>query len=473
MQNKELNNYFKIQCKKLENDTIPYEYEDIYDSFNKDEYPFAGKFFAIWHKRINDCFELLNQYISQGWTYFHADKSRQLMSVFNEILSISNRLEKYGISFNKDYQSLIDECFTFLAPRGSTIPNSFEIIELLYIPIFYENGKNINHTFMKNIKLIGEGSYAKVYKYTDENYNTKFAYKELNTNATAKEFERFRQEYNIMKSNPYPYVLTTYSFFEKQRMYIMEYMDCNLKKYIEKNNSKLDFKTRKSITLQLLKGIAFLHSKGILHRDISYNNILLSTYEDVVVVKLCDFGLAKDEQNQITSKKTSIKGTYIDPTLASFGSYNEQNEIYSLGFMIWYIFTGKENFDSDNTVLSNIVEKCITVKIEERYKSVKAVLNDIIRLKSINSLDNDNFSNDINAIKNNIISYLASYSANELPDVCEALGLKPGTTEEAYKSKASYVRKRLYSLDGNNIAVLVKKIKDNLGDDVNNYSIEE
>jgi len=59
----------------------------------------------------------------------------------------------------------------------------------------------------------------------------------------------------------------------------MEHCDYTLKKYIEKNNPSLTPNKRKKIILQFLFGLYYLHTKKILHRDISYNNVLIKEYE--------------------------------------------------------------------------------------------------------------------------------------------------------------------------------------------------
>ena len=95
----------------------------------------------------------------------------------------------------------------------------------------------------------------------------------------------------------------------------MEYMDLTLYKYINQNNSKLTIKKRKGICRQILKAFKYIHSKGIFHRDISPNNILVKTYEDIDVIKISDFGLIKIPDSQLTSMWTEFKGSFNDPSL--------------------------------------------------------------------------------------------------------------------------------------------------------------
>lgn len=152
---------------------------------------------------------MMNSYIISNYSYFHADKSRD---VINVIFSVSEFIEKfkhtpYEFSLDDEYLNKLDQCSRFLETRGSTIPEGFGNITLVYRPIFiytnqYFKKENKNY----KLKLIGEGAYANVYTYIDEEYSCKFALKKLKTNATSKDFERFKREYDLMKKYKYPYI---------------------------------------------------------------------------------------------------------------------------------------------------------------------------------------------------------------------------------------------------------------------------
>ena len=130
--------------------------------------------------------------------------------------------------------------------------------------------------------------------------------------------------------------------------YVMEYMDFTLDEYISKNNASMSYLQRKGIGQQILKAFEYIHSKDRLHRDISPKNILLKQYDDVMVVKIADFGLVKIPDSSLTTVNTEFKGYFNDPSLIldGFDTYNTLHETFALTRIIYYVLTGKTNTDT-------------------------------------------------------------------------------------------------------------------------------
>ncbi len=252
-----------------------------------------------------------------------------------------------------------------------------EKIELFYAhPIFIKNNtvkiKHPNNDINYNLIQIGEGSYALTYKYHDDFYDRNFVVKKAKKNLSEKELKRFRQEFEIMKSLNSPYIVDVYSYNDDNNSYIMEYMDFTLDKYLKLNNDKISSGIRKSIILQLLKACKYLYEKGYLHRDLSPTNVLIKKYDDVLVVKIADFGLAKNPNNQLTTVNTEFKGVFNDPNLKleGFNNYSMMHEIYALTMLIYFISTGKTNTTKiDDIKLKQFVQKGLGYNAN-RYKSV-------------------------------------------------------------------------------------------------------
>lgn len=177
--------------------------------------------------------------------------------------------------------------------------------------------------------------------------------------------------------------MEVYRYNEDRNEYKMEFCDETLRRYISTRNSTLKIGARKRIALQFLYGINYLHMKGYLHRDISLQNVLLKVFDDgVVLVKLSDFGLVKDKASDFTRTKSEMRGTIRDPLLGNFKDYIGLNEIYSIGWVLSYIFTGREALKSGTDEVSRIIQKCVVLDLSQRYQDVLSVVADIERLSA-------------------------------------------------------------------------------------------
>ncbi len=134
---------------------------------------------------------------------------------------------------------------------------SRDLISIYVKPIFKTSKsiviKNANKDRVYDIKQIGEGSYANVYKYKDTFYNRNFIIKRAKKDLSEKELLRFKREYEEMKELSSPYILEVYRYLEDKNEYIMEYMDYTLDSYIAKSNTKLSDFQRKGIAQQVLR----------------------------------------------------------------------------------------------------------------------------------------------------------------------------------------------------------------------------
>ncbi len=167
----------------------------------------------------------------------------------------------------------------------------------------------------------------------------------------------------------------------------MEYMDYTLYDYIQKNNSKLSNSQRKMISSQVIKAFGYIYSKGLLHRDINPKNVLLKEYDDVIVVKICDFGLVKIPVSGLTTVNTEFKGYFNDPSLVveGFDSYNISHETYALTRLLFFVMTGKINVDNiKNGMLKAFVEKGLNTDRGKRFLSIEELAQGFRELDSVN-----------------------------------------------------------------------------------------
>jgi serine/threonine-protein kinase len=358
-------------------DSLSNEFEDLYESISNEK---LRALFSTLHTRVVNLFDSMNHRLptKDCSSHFWADPSRELIQAIEIIGALERSLKKSEFSFAVDeyYREKIAFCKTFLSKSGgSAIPPNTEKMELYYtIPIFslqrsivIENQKNIS-----DLKLIGEGSYAQVFKYFDKFYIKTFALKRAKIDLTPKELERFRREYKQMSGLNSPYVLEVFGYNEANKEYVMEFMDGPLDKYISKNNGKLLFQERLKLGLQIIRAFMYIHSKNILHRDISPKNILIKEYDDVVVVKIADFGLVKVVDSHLTSVSTEFKGYFNDPNLVveGFDKYDVLHETYALTRILYYVLTGRTSTDRVSPNLRSFIEKGLSSDKRLRFKNI-------------------------------------------------------------------------------------------------------
>ncbi|WP_196777538.1 protein kinase domain-containing protein [Malaciobacter marinus] len=346
--------------------------------------------FAYYHYKFNSLFNFMNSKLNSDNHHYNADPSRELIAIIDDLESVSRELKntKYNFNIDTNYLETIKLCKTFLlGSGGSPIPDNFKKVSIIEAkPIFHINSTITVENVKLGLKLIGEGSYAQVLKYKDKFYNKTFALKRAKHNLNEKELERFRREYESMKSLNSPYILEVYNFDEKEKSYIMEYADFTLANYIKEYNTKLAYNQRKNIINQTFKAFEYLQSKDMLHRDISVNNILLKQYDDLLVVKISDFGLVKLKGSDLTSQNTEYKGSLNDPKLdivGGFKNYEMHHETYALTRLVYFILTGKIRIDNykKSEQLETFIKNGISDNIDLRYHSIKEMrkaFNDIV-----------------------------------------------------------------------------------------------
>jgi hypothetical protein len=343
-----------------------------------------GRAFASLHERLNGHFESINDRAETTHHYW-AEQSRELLALAKEITNFVDSLKQAGVQviLEGSYAGAIKSCESWLVRSGgSTIPDDFEQIKLIkYEPVFSRPDTEIKlkkSSQRAQLQLIGEGSYAKVFSFVDPDYGIKFAVKRANNDLSERDLYRFRQEFEILKRLRFPYIVEVFMYDADRDEYQMEFCESTLRKYIKKRNNTLSFSSRKRIALQFLYGVNYIHSEGLLHRDVSLQNVLVKTFNGgAVLVKLSDFGLAKDTNSEYTRTKTEMRGTYRDPVLDSFKDYGVRNEIYSIGWVLSYIFSGRETLLSQDDAPSRIVRKCTAHDVAHRYGSVRELIGDV------------------------------------------------------------------------------------------------
>ncbi len=380
-----IENYIESQYRELISiGTINAEYADLYLGI---EHTKLREILATLHHKIITLFRRMNERLPTNnlEAHFWAEPSKELIKTIDISLGLYNSLKSSSYAFQIDeyYFDIINKCRQFLkSSGGSPIPANMEKIDLYYtVPIFSPSNKvtltNPQSNIYALLKSIGGGSYANVFKYKDTFYNKNFALKRAKKDLSPKELERFKLEFKEMQEFSSPYIVEVYCYIEDKNEYIMEYMDYSLDSYITKHNTSLSLPQRKGIVHQILKAFSYIHSKDRLHRDISPKNILIKEYEDVLVVKIADFGLVKIPDSILTSVNTEFKGCFNDPSLRldGFNTYSMLHETYALSLIVYYVMTGKTNTDKIvDSKLRDFMYKGINADKSKRYKNVTELI---------------------------------------------------------------------------------------------------
>lgn len=208
-------------------------------------------------------------------------------------------------------------------------------------------------------ELIGTGGMAVVYRAYDTIDDRVVAIKILKDEfADNSEFiRRFKNESKAIAVLSHPNIVKVYdvSFGDRIQYIVMEYIDgITLKDYL---SHQKDIKWQEAVhfTSQILSALNHAHSKGVIHRDIKPQNIIL--LQDGTI-KVTDFGIARFSKSQTRTMTDKAIGSvhYIAPEQARGDFTDEKADIYSVGVMLYEMTTGELPFEADNAVSVAIMQ---------------------------------------------------------------------------------------------------------------------
>jgi tetratricopeptide (TPR) repeat protein/predicted Ser/Thr protein kinase len=266
-------------------------------------------------------------------------------------------------------------------------------------------GKTISH--YKILDKLGEGGMGVVYKAQDTKLDRTVAIKFLPQHLTTDgvEKERFVHEAKAASALNHTNVTTIYEIdeFEGQTFIVMEYCEGEtLREVIQKE--PLSIRKVLDIAVQICEGLTIAHEKGIVHRDIKSDNIMLTPRGQV---KIMDFGLAKLKgATKLTQSRTTLgTASYMSPEQAQREEVDHRSDIFSFGVVLYELLTGQLPFQGDHEAavlhaiiseeplpvarfnnkvsakLQDLVDKTLAKEKEERYQHIDDVLADLRREK--------------------------------------------------------------------------------------------
>lgn len=253
------------------------------------------------------------------------------------------------------------------------------------------------------LELIGTGGMANVYKALCHRLNRYDAVKIMRDDTAADECfrKRFRTESQAVAMLSHPNIVSVYdvSHNENIEYIVMELVDgITLKQYM-KEHGALPTDEVLNFSIQIAKALAHAHSKGIIHRDIKPQNVML--LKDGLI-KVADFGIAA-LQNDIEESTNETVGSvhYIAPEQARGAAADARSDIYSLGIVMYEMMTGRLPYVGKSDVevavkhmnteavpprtivpgipeeLERICLKAMATDITDRYQSAGELLSDL------------------------------------------------------------------------------------------------
>ncbi|KAI5857052.1 kinase-like domain-containing protein [Tricharina praecox] len=199
----------------------------------------------------------------------------------------------------------------------------------------------------QQLEKLGEGTYATVFKGRNRQTGDLVALKEIHLDSEEGTPSTAIREISLMKELKHDNIVSLHDVIhtESKLMLVFEYMDRDLKKYMDQRGERgaLDYPTIKSFTHQLLQGIAFCHENRVLHRDLKPQNLLINNKGQL---KLADFGLARAFGIPVNTFSNEVVTLWYRAPDVLLGSrtYNTSIDIWSAGCIMAEMYTGRPLF---------------------------------------------------------------------------------------------------------------------------------
>ena len=275
-------------------------------------------------------------------------------------------------------------------------------------------GKMLDNRY-EILERIGTGGMAIVYKAKCHRLNRLVAIKILKSDlAQNEEFRRrFNAESQAVAQLSHPNIVSVYDVSRGGDMeyIVMELIDgITLKQYMEKRG-QLNWREALHFITQIMKALSHAHSRGIIHRDIKPQNIMVLRDGSV---KVADFGIACLANSANTLTQEALGSVhYMSPEQARGDRTDARSDIYSAGVVLYEMLTGRLPFEGDNAVsvaiqhlssvplspreinpdvpeaLELICMKAMASDLEKRYASADEMLADLEEFRKNPEVDLD------------------------------------------------------------------------------------
>jgi serine/threonine-protein kinase len=329
--------------------------------------PIVGMFFAFISKAgvevVVPVFAMLavTAWIAIPFWYFHKrkqaaaelelKKSQQNPEVQAEFQRMKERMENMEtLICNLDREINMQLEQTLSSGRLSTSPSG---VDLSQMPTTFMNVATALEDRYQILKELGRGGMGIVFQAHDKQLNEQVAIKILSPllSNDHEALERLKREVSAARRITHHNVIRIHDIAETKGLHYvsMEYFQGeNLKDYI-KRTGNLSTMQAYQIASQICDGLEAAHKQGVIHRDLKSQNIIINSRNEI---KLIDFGLAHTAHLKGMTATGLIMGTpeYMAPEQVSGNKVDERADIYSLGIILYELFTGKVPFTGDSAI---------------------------------------------------------------------------------------------------------------------------
>jgi serine/threonine protein kinase len=200
---------------------------------------------------------------------------------------------------------------------------------------------------------IGQGGGSAVYRAIDHRLGREVAVKVLGAELASDPafVERFRREARAAASLSHPNIVAVHDWGERDGSYhiVMELVAGNDLKSEIRRRGPLPEAEALRIALQIASGLDAAHRRGVIHRDLKPQNVLLDANGPV---KVADFGIARVVGQTQLTRTDELFGTvhYVSPEQAEGKPADERSDLYSLGIVLFEMLTGTLPFEADTPI---------------------------------------------------------------------------------------------------------------------------
>ena len=226
--------------------------------------------------------------------------------------------------------------------------------------LFISQVKNDPYLDYIKIKLIGEGSFAKVLKVKHKITGAIRAMKIIHKNKKIKNGDDLEiiNEINILRTMDHPNILKIFEFYISKESYFIITELCSGGELFQEiiDNGPFDEKQTSYIMYQIFSAVNYCHKINIIHRDLKPENILIVKREkNLLRIKICDFGTSKIHDKGTIQKKIVGSSYYIAPEILE-KKYNEKCDLWSCGVILYILLSGKPPFEGikDEEILEKV-----------------------------------------------------------------------------------------------------------------------